>query len=492
MAVGSTGTTLGGRLTFGGVATGLDTNALIQTLLAVEARPLLRMENDLDDAKAAQKKYQELNTKLLELRNKARSLDNRNSTLGAASVDEELLEFEASSTNTNVLDVSATGDAVPGSYDVAVGQLASVGREFSTGQASQDTALGFGAGESLTIDYGGTDDIVVSVGTGSSLQSIRDAINNDANNGGNVQASVLYDGTDYHLIIAGAETGADNDLTVTESAGLAGFIDPAAKTPAQDSIIQVLGFTIQRPGNEITDVLEGVTLNLRGVSDGIDPLTPTDFSSASLTEIEIETDVTAIGDKLREFATVYNEARDLIEDNSGFDPETRRGEIFAGDSTARIIDQILSTTLVQQFTFTQSTAFQGLAEIGISFDSNGHISVDDEVLEEALIQDTSAVKRLLGGDPNAADPNDPDGVAGESGVMTALADVLEPITRSGDGTLAVRDDTFDTRIDSLEDRIDSFERLLEGREEALIRRFTALEVSVAALQAQQDFLFRVG
>lgn len=489
MAVGSSGTTLGGRLTFGGVATGLDTNALIQTLLAVEARPLLRMENDLEDAKAAQKKYQELNTKLLELRNKARSLDNRNSTLGAASVDEELLEFSASSTNTNVLDVSATGDAVPGSYDVAVGQLASVGREFSTGQATQDTALGFGAGESLTIDYGGTDDIVVNVGTGSTLLSIRDAINNNANNGGNVQASVLYDGTDYHLIIAGSETGAANDLTVTESAGLAGFIDPLAKTAAQDSIIQVLGFTIQRPGNEITDVLEGVTLNLRGVSEGA---LPTDFSNASFTEIEIETDVTAIGEKLREFATIYNEARDLIEDNSGFDPETRKGEFFAGDSTARIIDQILSTTLVQQFTFTKNTPFQGLAEIGISFDSKGHISVDDTKLEEALIENTPAVKRLLGGDPSAVDPNDPDGVTGESGVMTALASVLEPITRSGDGTLAVRDDTFDIRIESLEDRIDSFERLLQGREESLIRRFTALETSVAALQAQQDFLFRVG
>lgn len=399
MAVGSSGTTLGGRLTFGGVATGLDTNALIQTLLAVEARPLLRMENDLEDAKAAQKKYQELNTKLLELRNKARSLDNRNSTLGAASVDEELLEFSASSTNTNVLDVSATGDAVPGSYDVAVGQLASVGREFSTGQATQDTALGFGAGESLTIDYGGTDDIVVNVGTGSTLLSIRDAINNNANNGGNVQASVLYDGTDYHLIIAGSETGAANDLTVTESAGLAGFIDPLAKTAAQDSIIQVLGFTIQRPGNEITDVLEGVTLNLRGVSEGA---LPTDFSNASFTEIEIETDVTAIGEKLREFATIYNEARDLIEDNSGFDPETRKGEFFAGDSTARIIDQILSTTLVQQFTFTKNTPFQGLAEIGISFDSKGHISVDDTKLEEALIENTPAVKRLLGGDPSAS------------------------------------------------------------------------------------------
>ncbi len=490
MSVGSTGTTLGGRLTFGGLASGLDTNALVQTLLAVEARPLVRLESQKSELENDRKKYQELNTKLLELRNQARALDNRTPSLGLASFEEELLEYSAASADEAAVTVSATGEAVPGSYDIKVGQLASVGREFSTGFASQDTDLGFADGNTLSIEFGGDAPIEVDVDSGTTLLQIRDAINTDSENNGNVQASVLYDGTDYHLIIAGTETGAANDITTTASAGLGAFIE--SETVAQDAFIEVLGFTVQRESNELTDVLDGVTLNLRGTTgDGFDDTAP-DFSSFSTVEVTIETDVTAIGDKLREFATAFNEVRDLIKTESAFDLETRQGRAFTGDSTVRVIDQEIQKTLVESFDVGGS--FEGLAEIGVSFDSNGRLSVDDAKLEEALIEDVSSVKRLLGGDPDTPEGTDPtdddegDGVTGVSGVMTELANVLKPITQSGDGTLAIRDDSFEARIKTTEERIDAFELLLQGREEALIREFSALESSIAALQAQSGFL----
>lgn len=492
MSVGSTGTTLGGRLTFGGLASGLDTNALVQTLLAVEARPLVRLESQKSELENDRKKYQELNTKLLELRNKARALDNRTPSLGLASFEEELLEYSAASADEAAVTVSATGEAVPGSYDIKVGQLASVGREFSTGFASQDTDLGFADGNTLSIEFGGDAPIEVDVDSGTTLLQIRDAINTDSENNGNVQASVLYDGTDYHLIIAGTETGAANDITTTASAGLGAFIE--SETVAQDAFIEVLGFTVQRESNELTDVLDGVTLNLRGTTgdDTFDELAADPFGSFSTVEVTIETDVTAIGDKLREFATAFNEVRDLIKTESAFDLETRQGRAFTGDSTARVIDQTIQQTLVQSFDV--GGVFQGLAEIGVSFDSSGRLAVDDAKLEAALIEDVSSVKRLLGGDPDTAEATDPtdddegDGVTGVSGVMTELANVLKPITQSGDGTLAIRDDSFEARIKTTEERIDAFELLLQGREEALIREFSALESSIAALQAQSGFL----
>ncbi len=487
MAVGDSGsTTLGGRLVFGGVASGLDTNALIKQLIAVEGRPLIRLEDQKSDLEDEKKLYQELNTKLLALRDKARAIDNRTSTLGTSSIDEELLAYKATSADENTLTASTTGEATPGSYDVVVGQLATVGRELSSGQASQDTALGLGAGETLTIDYGGTDTIDITVNASTTLLNIRDAINVNSNNNGNVQASVLYDGTDYHLIIAGTQSGESNDIVVTESAGLSGFIDPALEQAAQNSIIQVLGIVIERDTNEIDDALEGVTLNLRGVSDNNlgftfdDPPTATNFSDAepTVTEIKIETDVPEISKRLKEFTDAFNEVRNFIDSNSEFDEETKETGPFSADATIRSIELELQTQLVESFQFTNGGAFQGLAEIGIEFNANGRLTLDEETLEAALVEDISSVKRVLGGDPD----NDEDGAA------SAIARYLEPITRSGDGTFAVKDDSFDTQIESLETRIDQFTLYLQAREESMIKRFTALETFISALQSQSGFL----
>ena len=71
---------------------------------------------------------------------------------------------------------------------------------------------------------------------------------------------------------------------------------------------------------------------------------------------------------------------------------------------------------------------------------------------------------------------------------TALARALEPITRSGDGSLALRDKTFEDRIQDVDRQIERFEERLAQRERTLIQSFTAMESAVARLQAQAGFL----
>ena len=96
-----------GRPTFGGLASGLDTNALLSGLLEVERIPLTRLQSRRSEIQTQRNLMRELNTKLVALRDAAKALDNRNDTGSANSTTEEFLRYSGSSSNEDVVTVSA-------------------------------------------------------------------------------------------------------------------------------------------------------------------------------------------------------------------------------------------------------------------------------------------------------------------------------------------------------------------------------------------------
>ena len=77
---------------------------------------------------------------------------------------------------------------------------------------------------------------------------------------------------------------------------------------------------------------------------------------------------------------------------------------------------------------------------------------------------------------------------GIDGAATAIGKLLDPITLSGEGTIATRIDGLDDQAKVLEQTIDRMERRLEQREETLLLQFSQLETLVSNLQAQGGFL----
>ncbi len=465
------------RLTFGGLATGLDTNLLIETLISLERRPLDRLEDRRSTIEEQQGLYQDFNTKLLALRNAARALDNRISVLSAEATSEEFLDHAAISDKEAVLTATAASGATPGSYQVDVDSLATIGYQRSVSYATSDTDV-LNAGRTLSIDYGGTSNIDITVGAAAgarSLEDLRDAINLDADNGGNVNASILQVAdNDFRLVISAANPGVENDLTITGTlVSTDGFIDVPSITAATDASINVFGINITRSSNAITDAIDGVTLNL---------LTPN--APGETTTVSVSRDVDAMAAKINTFIDAYNDVHDFVDRHAGFDPETGVAGILSGDSTPDSIERQLVRILTGSRTFS-GNPFSGLSQIGIESDGNGRFSLDQDALETALNQNPTAVRQLIGGDPANYDENDPDAT---DGVLTAMARALVPITRIGDGLMASRDNSFDDRIDALDDQIARFEAALAIREDVLVRRFSALERTVSALQTQQSFL----
>ena len=228
----------------------------------------------------------------------------------------------------------------------------------------------------------------------------------------------------------------------------------------------MLGVPITRSSNTFSDAIPGVSLDLRAAQATGEPTTT----------ITVTRDDDAIADRVQELVDAVNALRSFANAQRELDPETNRGGPLNGSPLLRSGVATVFDTLVKQYTFASGSNVDSLAIIGVRSGEGGLLSLDRAALEQKLDANPLHVRGLLAGDGTTA------------GVATALATALEPITRTGDGVFATRDDAYEDRIAILDRSIENLEARLEVREEVLIRQFTALESSVARLQNQSSFL----
>ncbi len=452
-------------LRVGGLASGLDTGALVDALMGLERRPLDLLQGRKSELEGQRSLFRDLGTKLLALRDAAAAVDNRTSELSAPAVTEELLAATASSSDESVLGVRAEAGAQPGSYEVSVGSLARSARHVTTAFAS-DTAPVAAAGQTLTLTPVEGDPITVTVGAaGASLTELRDLVNTEPTNAGRVRAELLFDGAGYRLVLSGVEPGAANDLSVSTGIpgeGGAPFLDAALSVTATDAQLTAFGVPITRSSNTLADVIPGVALELRSTSAG--PV-----------QVQVTRDDEAIEARLQGLVDAYNDVRDFILEQSRFNVASERSGPLSGDSTLRGIEDTLARTLVASYAF-DGNPLASLAQIGLALDSEGRVGLDSDRLREALADDPLAVRQLLSGDGT------------DDGVATALARAVDPITDPESGVLEIREDGFDSSLRSIDQQISRLEERLARREELLVARFTTLESTLAALQNQSSSL----
>lgn len=510
-----------GRPTFGGLASGLDTNALLSGLLEIERIPLNRIQSRRAEIANERSLMRDLNTKLVALREAAQNLDNRNSAGSGASATEEFLKYTGSSTNEDIVTVSAGAGAAPGDIEIEIEQLARGARRFSTQFADADQTIALGSGQSLSIELADGDEtavpaeeptlIEVTVGAGDAeltLQDLRDQINTNEGNGGKVRADIIRFGDDnYQLVLTTTGTGSSNAMTIL---GDFAFQDEVEERDApRDAAIRLFGIEgeaglIRRESNTIDDVLTGITFELKRVSEETDDSTP-EVPEYLPETVSIEVDNEAIAEGLEAFTKAYNDVVDFIDNQFRYDENRKTAGPLAGDFTLRQVQSELRDMVSKGFSFstnpsnpfasTVDGALGGaITNIGITIENGGRLSVDEEKLDEALALDPISVREFLSG--RARTEADPDSPTGEDippdlfdeGFATLFATELERLVQSGDGTLARRDEAYDRRLRDFDESIERFEARLAKREESLILRFSELERVVAGLQNQQGFL----
>ncbi len=440
------------EISFGGLASGLDTDSIISALVAVERRPISLYQQQKSDRQDQLKALDNLLEKL-------KDLDN---SLNKVSDPDEFLAFSSSLTDDTYFSVSTTGSADQGSYNISVEQLAERSL-LRTGGVSDSSAANFSAGDiSITVDGTLT---TVSIDDGASLLDLKDAINDsDAE----VNASVVFDGTDYYLEVRAKETGVDEGATISfdSSIGVSVDLDQAG----QDSIVSIDGLQVTSSTNVIDEALEGISLTLRAVS-------PDDGSGGFLSEtLTISEDFDEIEDNVQGFISAYNDIIKFINEQStrNIDDEDAPAPPLAGDSTLRLLRQRLGSDLTNFLDSSSGKAFNSLASLGIRSQSDGTLELDSEDFKDALASDLEDVRFLF------TDATD--------GITSNLQANLETYTDSIDGFIKTRQDGIERSIDDLDDRISQAEARLATYEQNLVRRYAGFETLIGRLQSQGSAL----
>jgi len=386
-------------ITSTGLGSGLDINSIVTAIVGAEKEPALaKMIKSSGQATAMISAYGMLNSELSEFKDSYKNLG-RTSTFSAAT---------ASSSDSGILDTKLGIGAATGSWDFEVQQRAKAQTIVTSSANSYSEASSeIGTGE-ISFRYGtynnnGTfsvnpDKAIETLtidSSNNSLDKMRDAINEGAYS---VSASIINDGTNYRLVLTNKETGEasamemtvlDNDGDNSDTAGLSAFTFSATTkhldetSTAQDAKIIMNGIEIMRSTNEITSVIEGVTLNING-----------ETATGKTVNLTINQDSSAVEEQLNAFVENYNSTITRMNSLTADGGEGGSDGALNGDSTVRNIQNqmrsVLNTTLTHI-----GGAVQSFADLGMLTNRDGTLSLDATKLSDAMKNDMQSIANFF-------------------------------------------------------------------------------------------------
>lgn len=402
-------------ISFQGLATGLQTDALVNAILAQEGKGLAALQ-------ARQTRNKTRTSALNSLKTAMNTL-----SVSLAALQDKFNARTVTSTDTNNTYVTATASgAATGSYDLSVSTVATKGRisptlsgGVPTNLAVADPAAAIFSSPKASFAVRGTDGVIKAFElTNNSLIGLRDAINAS---GAGVTAAIINTGagaTPYQLVVTAKETGTgttsgvvtlaaiDNEdlstttvdpalgitagtLTGTFAAptGLSGGLQSSVAETAKDAVFTLNGIQLTRKTNVVTDAADGVTFTLK------------QGNQTGSTSLTVAQDKTTASNAMQDVITKFNAMLKIYKDAAASTKDTN-GAVIQGaltnDATSRsVISQIRAALTGVSAGLPGTAAYQIPASLGIKTMADGTLSLDATAFQAAIEKDPAAAKRLF-------------------------------------------------------------------------------------------------
>ncbi|AVJ55360.1 flagellar cap protein [Idiomarina sp. OT37-5b] len=443
-----------------GVGSGLDLESIIKSTVAASDQP-----KQVQFAKA-ERRY---STELSSLGSVKSALSKLDDVMAKLANPDEFAKRTATITQPasgDIISFSAGNEATSGTFDIAVNQLAQGSRAVSTDGAftSADDVI---TSQASTLTFGaGTESFSVSVDANATLEDIRQAINESADNFG-VTANIINTGSEAKLVYNSEVTGAGNDLEVTNdnaeldalstvaNGGGAGGMTIAAGDEAMDAEIVIDGIVATNSTNTFKDVIQGSTVTAEAVGE-----------AGENAVVEVGRDREGVTKLVDEFIKSYNTVIDVM------NKATATGAPLQADATMRGLERQMASTLTSKVA--NAGDFETLFDIGISMNDEGKLEKTNVVrsFDEALDQDIDSVAKVF---------SSAEGFASQfEGLMDNYIDSR--------GAITFREKALNENLDRLDDSRESHQYRMEQLEARLREKYTGLDTMLAQMQSTQQYL----
>ena len=326
-------------------------------------------------------------------------------------------------------------------------------------QTMKDGAFNTGRGQTLTFNKAGdlssttfhytAKGTSISISSSDTQRTIVNAINAASQpDGHDFKASIVAN----QLVLTSTQTGVNHAMIYTDEAGL-GF--NSLLQEAQNAQFTVNGMSVSRASNNnLTDVLDGVTLSLAGDAEG---------KSARLS-------ISANADKavglMNTLASKFNATITHLKDKMASTSKTENGKTTytRGALSGETIFSSFRTDMLYRMSrsYINSGSYKRMEEIGISFDKDMKLTIDTGKFSEALKNNSSDVTALL-----------------DTG-MGEMNTLLSRYTGSS-GLLTRTLNSIETQGKEYDQRISKYNTFLEMRKQSLYNQYMEYQAQLVDL-----------
>ncbi|CBJ81120.1 flagellar biosynthesis; filament capping protein,enables filament assembly [Xenorhabdus bovienii str. Jollieti] len=479
-----------------GAGSGMDLGSILDKLQAAERKRLEPLAQQQTSYKAKLTGFGTLKGSLEKLKSASEELK-KFDKLNTTKVSEDHKTFTP----------TTDSKASPGNYIIEINQLAKAqslqSPAVSDVKFPQGEKLGEGKTRTIVITQPGEEKpLRISLKDDeTSLIEIRDAINKQE---GNVNASIIKatdnkDNKDNkgenknYLILTSKKAGIQSVMTIkvegddklskwlnytsgSESVPKSGSGAMTQTVEAADAKLKVNGIEIERQTNEIKDAPEGITLNLK-------KLTEKDESGKPKPEtLVVSRDIEPTKEAIKKWVEAYNGVQTTFESLTKFKP-VAKGESASKDNGALLGDGTLKSIQSQlrhQIFSPQDVAdIATLNKLGIKQKLDGTLEISNEKLEKNLKEKPANVKAFFMGDGE------------KTGFATQTYNILKQTLDSHEGTIATATEGINKRLKTLERQVEQTNKNIDATIERYKRQFTELDKLVNSLKSTSSSLFQL-
>ncbi|MFY9643828.1 MAG: flagellar filament capping protein FliD [Terriglobales bacterium] len=421
----------------GSTSSGIDVSSAVAQAMAALSAPETQWEADQT---TLQTQTTDLNQVESDVSSLETSLTALSDPVGA------LAAMTATSSDPSVVDATAATGAATGTHVVVVNNIASTASSYSSDVASGTTALTAGT---LTLTVGSGTPTVIQIGSG--INTLDDLASNINSQGLGVTASVVNDASGSRLAIVSNNSGAANGFSVSSTSGLT-----FTTTAGQDASLSVDGIPIDSASNTVTGAISGLTLNLVGADAG------------GQVTVTVAPDTTQASEAIATFVGAYNTAIGDVNTQYTVSATNQEGPL-AGDSTV----QLLQDTLLSAGSYSGGgNGVSTLADLGITMNNDGTLTLNTTTLNNAVQNNFSAVQNFMQG-------------TASNGFASTLNNQLTTLTDPVSGAFTVDLQSISNENTNLQDQINTFKTYLNTQQTLLTAEYDQADITLQEIPQEE-------